>query len=53
LLFVLVWLMVRRVGLPVLPFTMGMSVFVLSILITGLFLGGPGSKLPTSSENQG
>ena len=52
-LFALVWLMVRRVGLPVLPFTMGMSVFVLSILITGLFLGGPGSKLPTSSENQG
>ena len=53
LLFTLVWLLVRRVGLPVVPFTMGMSVFVLSILITGLFLGGAGSKLPTSSENQG
>ena len=53
LLFTLVWLLVRRVGLPVVPFTMGMSVFVLSILITGLFLGGSGSKLPTSSEGQG
>lgn len=53
LLFALVWLMVRRVGLPVLPFTMGMSVFVLSILFTGLFMGGAGSKLPTSSDDQG
>ena len=53
LLFALVWLMVRRVGLPVLPFTLGMSIFVLSILITGLFLGGAGSKLPTSSDHQG
>jgi hypothetical protein len=52
LLFALVWLMVRRVGLPVLPFTMGLSVFVLSILITGLFLGGAGSKLPISPEDQ-
>ncbi len=53
LLFALVWLMVRRVGLPVLPFTMGLSIFVLSILITGLFLGGAGSKLPISPEDQG
>lgn len=52
LLFALVWLMVRHVGLPVLPFTMGLSVFVLSILITGLFLGGAGSKLPISPEDQ-
>ncbi|MEO8214511.1 MAG: ATP synthase subunit I [Myxococcales bacterium] len=53
LLFAVVWLMIRRVGLPVLPFTLGMSIFVLSILITGLFLGGAGSKLPTSSDHQG
>jgi len=53
LLFGLVWLMIRRVGLPVLPFTLGLSVFVLSILTTGLFLGGTGSKLPTSSDDQG
>ena len=44
-LFGLVWLLVRRVGLPVLPFTLGLSVFVVSILITGLFLGGAGAKL--------
>jgi hypothetical protein len=48
LLFVVVWVMVRRAGLPVLPFTMGLSVFVLSILIAGLFLGGAGSNLPAS-----
>jgi hypothetical protein len=44
-LFGLVWLLIRRFGLPVLPFTLGLSVFVVSILITGLFLGGAGSKL--------
>jgi ATP synthase I chain len=49
LLFALVWLMIRRVGLPVLPFTLGLSVFVVSILFTGLFLGAGGSKLPQSS----
>lgn len=49
LLFGLVWLLIRRVGLPVIPFTLGLSVFVLSILITGLFLGGEGSKLPPTS----
>lgn len=53
LLFALVWLVIRRVGLPVLPFTLGLSIFVLSILITGLFLGGAGSKLPTSSDPEG
>ena len=53
LLFGLVWFLVRRMGLPVLPFTMGLSIFVLSILITGLFLDRPGSKLPISSEDQG
>jgi hypothetical protein len=53
LLFGLVWFLVRRMGLPVLPFTMGLSIFVLSILITGLFLDRPGSKLPISSGDQG
>jgi hypothetical protein len=49
LLFALVWFMIRRIGLPVLPFTMGLSVFVVSILITGLFLGGGEVKLPPST----
>ena len=51
LLFGLVWLLIRRVGLPVLPFTIGLSVFVVSILITGLFTGGGGSKLPPSAAS--
>jgi ATP synthase I subunit len=50
LLFALVWFIVRRVGLPVLPFTMGLSVFVVAILITGLFLGGAGAKLPPAQS---
>lgn len=52
LLFALVWVCIRRGGLPVLPFTMGLSVFLLSILITGLFLGGAGSKLPPTAERE-
>ena len=52
LLFALVWLFVRRVGLPVLPFALGLSVFMLSILITGLFLGGAGSKLPPDTDRE-
>jgi hypothetical protein len=51
LLFGLVWLLVRRIGLPVLPFTLGLSVFVVSILITGLFLGGAGSKLAAATTD--
>lgn len=51
LLFGLVWLMIRRIGLPVLPFTIGLSVFVVSILITGLFGSGGGSKLPPAPAN--
>jgi hypothetical protein len=35
-LFVLVWVAVRVVKLPALPFAMGMSVFVVSILLVGL-----------------
>jgi hypothetical protein len=52
-LFGLVWLLIRKVGLPVLPFTLGLSVFVVSILITGLFLGGAGSKLaPAGADSR-
>ena len=52
-LFGLVWLLIRKVGLPVLPFTVGLSVFVVSILITGLFLGGAGSKLaPAGTDSR-
>lgn len=50
-LFGLVWLLVRRVGLPVLPFTLGLSVFVVSIFITGLFLGGAGAKLAAATPD--
>jgi hypothetical protein len=39
-LFVLVWLAIRVVGLPVLPFALGLSVFVVSILMVGLAAGG-------------
>lgn len=39
-LFGLVWLLIRKGGLPVLPFTLGLSVFVVSILATGLLRGG-------------
>jgi len=52
-LFGLVWLLIRKVGLPVLPFTMGLSVFVVSILITGLFLGGARSNLaPATADSR-
>ncbi len=51
LLFALVWLVIRRGGLPVLPFAIGLSVFVLSMLITGLFPGGGGSKLPPDNAH--
>ena len=52
-LFGLVWLLIRKIGLPVLPFTLGLSVFVVSILITGLFLGGAGSKLaPATADSR-
>ena len=61
LLFGLVWVAVRRVGLPILPFTMGFSVFVISTLFGGLYLGPRGLKVrpaaggipgaPTAFEN--
>jgi hypothetical protein len=46
LLFGLVWVAVRRLGLPILPFTMGFSVFVVSALFGGLYLGPRGLKVP-------
>jgi hypothetical protein len=39
-LFVVVWLAVRVAGLSVLPFALGLSVFVVSILMVGLAAGG-------------
>jgi hypothetical protein len=45
LLFGLVWVAVRRVGLPVLPFTLGLSAFVASALFGGLYLGPRGLKV--------
>jgi ATP synthase I chain len=39
-LFVLVWVAVRVLGLPALPFSLGLSVFVVSILMIGLSTGG-------------
>jgi len=38
-LFALVWIAVRVLALPVLPFALGFSVFVVSILIVGLRAG--------------
>ena len=35
----LVWVAIRKLGLPVLPFALGLSAFVISILTVGLFLG--------------
>ena len=45
LLFGLVWVAVRRLGLPILPFTLGFSVFVVSALFGGLYLGPRGLKV--------
>ena len=49
LLFGLVWVAVRKLGLPVLPFTMGLSVFVAAILLSGLYLGPQSLKVPAAS----
>jgi hypothetical protein len=38
-LFALVWIAVRVVGLPAMPFGLGLSAFVLSILLVGLRTG--------------
>ena len=50
ILFALVWLVIARLGLPVLPFTMGISAFVASILLAGLFLGAAEPNLPESPD---
>src|SRR4051812_32121059 len=49
LLFALVWLAVRRIGLPVFPFTLGLSAFVASALFGGLYLGPRGLKVPPAA----
>jgi hypothetical protein len=48
-LFTMVWLAVRVIKLPALPFAMGMSVFVISILLVGL--GARDSDLSSGSGN--
>jgi hypothetical protein len=50
LLFALVWIAVRVIKLQALPFALGISVFVFSILIVGL---ATGSKDQTSSSGSG
>jgi hypothetical protein len=40
-LFALVWVAVRVLALPVLPFALGFSVFVFSIVLVSLFAGSP------------
>lgn len=49
LLFGLVWVAIRHLGLPVLPFTLGLSVFVAAILLGGLYLGPQGLKVPAAA----
>lgn len=46
LLFALVWVMIRFVRLPVLPFTLGLSVFVVAIVIGGLYGGTTDGREP-------
>jgi hypothetical protein len=48
LLFGLVWVAIRKLGLPVLPFTLGLSVFVAAILLGGLYLGPQSLKVPAA-----
>ena len=57
LLFGLVWVAIRVLGLPVLPFTMGMSVFVAAIFLGGLYLGPQSRKVrpadpPGAGQNE-
>ncbi|HEX2658366.1 MAG TPA: ATP synthase subunit I [Polyangia bacterium] len=49
LLFGLVWVAIRRIGLPVFPFTLGFSVFVVSSVFGGLYLGPRGLKVPPAA----
>jgi len=49
-LFALVWIAVRVLALPVIPFALGFSVFVLSILLVGLAGGPSGSDASTSDR---
>jgi len=51
----LVWLLLRWGALPVLPFTAGLSVFVVSILVAGLFHrdAGAAADRPASGAARG
>lgn len=51
LLFGLVWVAVRLIGLPILPFTLGMSVFVAAIFLGGLYLGPQSRKVPPAAPS--
>jgi hypothetical protein len=54
-LFALVWVAVRVLALPVVPFALGFSVFVLSILVVGLVVGpadGPSAGDPSASDRE-
>lgn len=53
LLFGLVWVAVRLIGLPILPFTLGMSVFVAAIFLGGLYLGPQSRKVPPAGPPLG
>jgi len=53
LLFGLVWVAVRLLGLPILPFTLGMSVFVAAIFFGGLYLGPQSRKVPPAAPSGG
>jgi hypothetical protein len=49
-LFALVWVAVRLFRLPALPFALGMSVFVFSILLVGLGAGSLGADPGAASD---
>jgi len=53
LLFALVWVAIRRIGLPVLPFTLGLSAFVASALLGGLYLAPRGLKVRPAAGGAG
>jgi hypothetical protein len=50
----LVWVAIRKLALPVLPFSLGLSALVFSILIVGLFLGvDPGAAASVAATPGG